>query len=159
MNDCRSYQLPTDVIRKGTPDAIKHTARLILGVPKISTHSLSDTVQRSVFLAILLVRVFVSRVARHFALGLDIGHRRAGEHSFGAGNISAIRANVDRANRPTVYCMKGHDPNRVAVLVGAQGIARSVEAGPRFFGNMTGHLESAARIEIQSRSVDGRAFA
>jgi len=66
---------------------------------------------------------------------------------------------VDCANRLPVDRLQRDDPNRITMLVGAQGVARTVEARPGFLSNVARHLKCAARIEIQSRGVDGRALA
>src|SRR5204863_7901959 len=85
-------------------------------------------------------------------------HGRAGKHSFGAGHVPAVRADVNGPDRLTIDRVQGHDPDRIAVRVGPQSIARAVEAKSRFLGDVTGHLKRATRIEIQARGVDGRAF-
>jgi hypothetical protein len=66
---------------------------------------------------------------------------------------------VDCANGLATYCVQRHDPDRIATLIVSQSVARAVEACSGFVGDMTGHLKRTARIEIQPRSLNGRAFA
>src|SRR5207245_6578039 len=145
-----------------TPAAADHPAPLVLSDLKISMHPLSlpspGTVFVVPFLADFFLAFFVTTVGRHAALRLHVCHRRAGKHSFRPRHVPAISADMDRANGSAIHRMQGHDPDRIAMLVGPQSVARAVKARSRFFGNMTCHLERAAGIEIQSRSVNGRTF-
>ena len=111
------------------------------------------------FVADFFLAFVVATLARYFGLCLHVCHRRAGKHSFGPSHVSAIRADVDCANRLAIRRVQRHDPDRIAMLIGPQSVARAVEARSRFFGNMTSHLKRAARIKIQPRSLNGRAFA
>src|SRR5947208_9311870 len=122
----RRVELTVNVIGKRTPDAIEHTVGLILGSPKIWAHPLSHTVERAAFLAVLLLPVLISDVARYFAFGLHIFHRRSGKHSFGPRHGSAIRADVDCANGLAVCRVERYDPDRIAMLVRSQSISSTV---------------------------------
>src|ERR1700726_2492894 len=71
--------LTGDVIRKRTPHAVEHSTRLILRALKIGAQSLSQPVQRSMFLAIFVARflfVFaVPTLTRLFGRRLHVLHR------------------------------------------------------------------------------------
>src|ERR1700736_5541990 len=155
--------LTADVIGKGTPHAVEHSARLILSALKIATHPLPHSVQWSALVVAFVTDSFLAFVgatlARYYALCFHVLHRRAGKHSFGSRHGSAICADVDCANGLATYCVQRHDPDRIATLIVSQSVARAVEARSGFVGNMTGHLKCTARIEIQPRSLNGRAFA
>src|ERR1700736_1069225 len=155
--------LTADVIGKGTPHAVEHSARLILSALKIATHPLPHSVQWSALVVAFVTDSFLAFVgatlARYYALCFHVLHRRAGKHSFGARHGSAIRADVDCANGLAIDRVQCHDPDRIATLIVSQVVARAVEARSGFVGNMTGHLKRTARIEIQPRSLNGRAFA
>src|ERR1700737_1331154 len=156
--------LTIDVIGKRTADAVEHATGLILSALKIATHPLPPPMQRSVLFAVAFVAdsflaVVVATLARYYRLCLHVFHPRAGKHSFGPGHVSTISADVDCANGLAIYRVQRHDPDRIATLIVSQSVARAVEARSGFVGNMTGHLKRTARIEIQPRSLNGRAFA
>src|SRR5439155_24127009 len=126
-------------IAERTLHPVEHSVRFVLGALKIWPHPLSHAIKRSV----LIVLIFAARLLRAFfatgtlvinaLVGRDILHGRAGEHSFSAGDVSVVRADVNRPNGLTTRRVERDDPDRIAMLIGAQRIARAVEKQAGFF--------------------------
>jgi len=157
-----------DVIGERLPHPLEHVARLFLSPTKIWVQPLSHTPQRSMLVVVTLLLIFVGHffvvvfVARtlvvNMLVGRNIVHRRAGEHSFRARNVAAVRADMNRADRLTVHFMQSHDPRWVAMRIRAEGVAGRFKTHSGLVCDVAGDLKRAARIQIQPRSVDRRAF-
>src|SRR6266446_1548654 len=129
-------------IGERTPDAIEHAVRFVLRPPKHTPNARTNAVKRSVF------SFFIARLLSGFALGLDVVHVRPGKHSFGAADVSAISADVDRAHRAPGLRVQRHDPGRIAAFICPQSVTGSFKSGSGLVRRMTSDGKRAARIEI-----------
>src|SRR5262249_8722843 len=100
---------------------------------KIATHPLPHSIKWSVVVVALFVCDFlfafvVPAFAIHVLLGRDVLHGGACEHSFSAGNVPPICADVNCADRLSIPPLQSDDPDRVAMLISPQGVACAIEA-------------------------------
>ncbi len=89
--DNRAHLAAINKIDERTPHALERVSRFVLRMTETFPDPCSDSVKWRVLLIWFLLSI---------PLRFHIAHFRAGKHSLGARDVSAIGADVNRADRP-----------------------------------------------------------
>src|SRR5438105_13028859 len=105
-----------------------------------------------VFVALLILVAHFSLAffaTRAFAinalLGCNIVHAGTGKHSLSARDVAAVRSDVNRPNGLTARRVQGHDPDRVAMMIGAQSVTRAIKTRSRLVCSVSRNRERSVR--------------